>query len=174
VRQQERELPAELFAAAPDAAAPQVWQALQQPAELPAVLEAEQGLPADSPVVGFVSLQAAARTVKSELAAGWRAQERRWLPGSALVRAKSAVPVPRLEPTTWPPEIMLLCRSLLCQSMTCVTFLPRPKPDPWPQPSLCNSTVVFRIEKLLKFLIFFSSEAAHVELLLDFHKALPI
>jgi len=36
-----------------------------------------------------------------------------------------------------------------------LTFLPQPKHAcPWPQLSFCNVTLVFRIEKLLKFLIF--------------------
>jgi hypothetical protein len=37
-----------------------------------------------------------------------------------------------------------------------LTFLPQPNYLPWPLPSLCKLTVIFWIEKPLKFLIFYT------------------
>jgi len=110
VRQPGRESAAELPAVAPDAAARQDWQAYLPLAELPAGEQSEQEAPAGSGVADFLKAQIDAHMVKLELAVGRLAQKVRLLPDSAFVRAPPAAPEPLLEQTTWPPEIMLLCR----------------------------------------------------------------
>ena len=97
-------------AGALDAAARQGWQACLPLAELPAGEQSEQEAQADSGVADFQRAQIDAHRVKLELAVGPMAQESCLLPDSAFVRAPPAAPEPLLEQTTWPPEIMLLCR----------------------------------------------------------------
>jgi hypothetical protein len=109
-RQQARESPAELPAAAPDAAVRTVWQACLPLAELPDGEQPEQGLQADLSLAGLLRAQSDAHRVKLELAVGLLPLEMRLPSDSAFVRAPLAVPGPRLAQTIWPPEIMLFCR----------------------------------------------------------------
>jgi hypothetical protein len=105
VRQQGWESPAELPAAAPDAAARQAWLVHWQLAELPA---GERRLSADLSSAGLLGAKIDVHRVKLELAVG--PPEMRLLPDSAFVRAPLAALGPRLEQTIWPPEIMPFCR----------------------------------------------------------------